>query len=569
MLNNNNVAFQIGGDNANFPGNNYVNSIHLQATISAVAPGTTATFFRFGDWTFGNVLEVEHDMLPASITPVTLQAGVTQANYQLCGKNPYAAYLGTFNTNSICVKVADYGLYDNGTAALPIRAFFNDASNGFYLPAVGVFGFSKAISSGSNGGTGGQLILNGAASGSAAVTVAAAAGATTFQLPVGNGSSTNVLKTDGAGVTSWGVVAGSEVTGAALTKTDDTNVTLTLGGTPSTALLRAASLTLGWTGQLGLTRGGSGASLTASNGGIVYTTATAMAVLTNTATAGQIIRSGSSAAPSWSTATYPATTVAGSVLVSASANVVTATATPTLGVNGGTGGQLTLNGATSGSGVLRVAAAAGAGIVFQLPSSNGSNTNVLQTDGAGNTSWVAASGGGTVTSITCAASLTCTASNPITSTGTIALNVGNANSWTAAQTFDSSAAKIKGSSTGVTSLASANAGASNFTITLPAVTATATVTIASGAKALATGAISSATCTAAQTDTATGTATTDAIIATFNGDPTAVTGYIPSTNGMLTIIAYPTSNTVNFKVCNNTNASVTPGAVTINWRVVR
>jgi len=48
--------------------------------------------------------------------------------------------------------------------------------------------------------------------------------------------------------------------GAALTKTDDTNVTLTLGGTPATSLLRATSLTLGWTGQLAVGRGGSGAS---------------------------------------------------------------------------------------------------------------------------------------------------------------------------------------------------------------------------------------------------------------------------------------------------------------------
>lgn len=41
---------------------------------------------------------------------------------------------------------------------------------------------------------------------------------------------------------------------SALTKVDDTNVTLTLGGTPSTALLQATSLTLGWTGTLALSR---------------------------------------------------------------------------------------------------------------------------------------------------------------------------------------------------------------------------------------------------------------------------------------------------------------------------
>jgi hypothetical protein len=43
---------------------------------------------------------------------------------------------------------------------------------------------------------------------------------------------------------------GTPVTPAALTKTDDTNVTLTLGGTPATALLQAVSLTVGWTGTL-------------------------------------------------------------------------------------------------------------------------------------------------------------------------------------------------------------------------------------------------------------------------------------------------------------------------------
>lgn len=50
------------------------------------------------------------------------------------------------------------------------------------------------------------------------------------------------------------------ITPAALTKTDDTNVTLTLGGTPATALLQATSLTLGWTGTLAVARGGTGQS---------------------------------------------------------------------------------------------------------------------------------------------------------------------------------------------------------------------------------------------------------------------------------------------------------------------
>lgn len=96
-----------------------------------------------------------------------------------------------------------------------------------------------------------------------------------------------------------------------------------------------------------------------------------------------------------------------------------------------------------------------------------------------------------------------------------------------------------------------------------------TSTIASGTSALGTGAISSATCATVVTTTATGTATTDTLLTSFNGDPTSVTGYAPLVAGMLTIIGYPSSNNVNFKVCNNTNASITPGAITLNWRILR
>jgi hypothetical protein len=48
------------------------------------------------------------------------------------------------------------------------------------------------------------------------------------------------------------------ITPAALTKTDDTNVTLSLGGTPATALLQATSISVGWTGTLANSRGGTG-----------------------------------------------------------------------------------------------------------------------------------------------------------------------------------------------------------------------------------------------------------------------------------------------------------------------
>ena len=72
-----------------------------------------------------------------------------------------------------------------------------------------------------------------------------------------------------------------------------------------------------------LANGGTGAALTASNGGIHYSTATVTAILAGTATAGQIIRSGASTAPTWSTATYPATGgTSGLALVSDGTNFV-------------------------------------------------------------------------------------------------------------------------------------------------------------------------------------------------------------------------------------------------------
>ena len=201
------------------------------------------------------------------------------------------------------------------------------------------------------------------------------------------------LSQTGSGVASaapvWATVAGGDITGAALTETDDTNVTMVLGGTPSTALLRAVSMTLGWTGQLNLARGGTNANLTASNGGIFYSTASSGAILAGTATARQMLQSGATAAPAWSTATWPATTTINQILYSSAANTVTGlatvnggllnasatgvpslTVTPVLGLAGTSQGTLGFSGVTSG--VVTVTAQAAAGTVtFTLPNASG------------------------------------------------------------------------------------------------------------------------------------------------------------------------------------------------------
>ena len=93
--------------------------------------------------------------------------------------------------------------------------------------------------------------------------------------------------------------------------------------------------------------------------------------------------------------------------------------------------------------------------------------------------------------------------------------------------------------------------------------------VASGTAVLGTSQINSAVCASAVTVANGNVATTDTVNASFNGDPTAVTGYVPLTTGMLAIVAYPTAGNVNFKVCNNTSSAITPGAITLNWNVIR
>lgn len=71
-----------------------------------------------------------------------------------------------------------------------------------------------------------------------------------------------------------------------------------------------------------LSQGGTSASLTASNGGIFYSTASAGAILAGTVTSNQILQSGAGAAPSWSTTTYPSTNAINTIMYASSANVL-------------------------------------------------------------------------------------------------------------------------------------------------------------------------------------------------------------------------------------------------------
>jgi hypothetical protein len=310
---------------------------------------------------------------PSDLSLVTgnMPAGGTTG--QQLVKASDADYDTTWSTGGFLDQPAGYffGGPTSGAAAQPaFRALVSTD-----IPA--------ALTLGVSGTTIGTLSLAGNTSGTAVITPQAAAGTPTITLPTASGT---VAVSASAPLVLNATTGALSVTSAALTKSDDTNVTLTLGGSPSTALLAATSLGLSWNGQLSLTRGGTNANLTASNGGIVYSDASAMAILSGTATAGQIVRSGASAAPSWSTATYPDTAAQGSILNAGSANVLSATVTPVLGVAGSSLGTLGLSGNTSGVVTVRPAAAAGTW-TLTLPTSGGTNNYVLTTDGSGTTTW--------------------------------------------------------------------------------------------------------------------------------------------------------------------------------------
>ena len=73
---------------------------------------------------------------------------------------------------------------------------------------------------------------------------------------------------------------------------------------------------------LSMANGGTNANLTANNGGIFYSTGSAGAILNGTVTANQVLLSGSSTTPAWSTATYPSSTTINRILYSSNNNII-------------------------------------------------------------------------------------------------------------------------------------------------------------------------------------------------------------------------------------------------------
>ena len=189
---------------------------------------------------------------------------------------------------------------------------------------------SPLLTIGQNAVTSGQLGLanGGAAGATTTIQSAAATIAYNFNLPNGAGTSGQPLLSGGGG--SSAMTFGTLSAGAGGTSCSVASGTCldNITAFSSTGFInRTGAGTYSFSPQIGLANGGTSANLTASNGGIFYSTASAGAILSGTATANQMLLSGANSAPAWSTATHPATTTINQILYSSSANVIAGLAT--------------------------------------------------------------------------------------------------------------------------------------------------------------------------------------------------------------------------------------------------
>lgn len=200
-------------------------------------------------------------------------------------------------------------------------------------------------------------------------------GGTNADLSATGGTSQYLKQSSAGAAITVGTIPASDIaSGAALTRVDDTNVTLTLGGSPSTSLLAATSLTLGWSGQLSLARGGTNKNITAVAGAVVWTDSDSME-LTSAGTTGQALISGGTATPTWYAPTAGSVLFAGTggILQQDNANLFWDDSNNRLGIGINSGLSDTLHVAGTGkfTSYITVESTASAPIKIYVPRTNG------------------------------------------------------------------------------------------------------------------------------------------------------------------------------------------------------
>ncbi|MDD5511938.1 MAG: hypothetical protein PHI12_14195, partial [Dehalococcoidales bacterium] len=219
---------------------------------------------------------------------ITATLGLT-ANGALTANSTFTlgdgADAGSVNTSSWDISTTGVASGFTGLTSSGTITFSGLTNNGpVYTTSGGVLNSETYLST-SRGGLGANMTAAGAGE-------LVYSTSTTAYGHLAAGTSGQIIKSGGAGAPTWD-------NPAALTKTDDTNVTLTLGGSASTALVNPASISVGWLGQLSLARGGTNKSLAASAGSVVYSDADSLE-LTGVGSAGQVLTSAGTGAPTWS-----------------------------------------------------------------------------------------------------------------------------------------------------------------------------------------------------------------------------------------------------------------------------
>lgn len=310
---------------------------------------------------------------------LTLSSGAAGQTYSFPAAGGTVALLNAanlFTTANTFSPLTDVpaGTFRRGPSGLSNILQLQDEANN----VLASFGKDGYLTLGRGSAVSGNLVFANATNGNT-VTIqpGVTAASWSLTLPVDDGVADYVLTTNGSGVSSWAQVS--------LTTAVTGTLPVGNGGTGQTTLTQHGVVIGNAANAVNVTASGTAGQLLTSSGASAdptWTTATFPATATVT---GTILRADGT---NWAatTATFPATTAAGTVLASSSANAVSGTATPVLGVAGSTAGTIGLSGATSGVVTLQTAAAAGTWSLT-LPTTAGSSGYVLQTDGAGVSTW--------------------------------------------------------------------------------------------------------------------------------------------------------------------------------------
>lgn len=117
---------------------------------------------------------------------------------------------------------------------------------------------------------------------------------TGFKINNGNATAGNVLRGNGTNFVASTLAASDIASGQALTTVNDSNIILALTGGPGAALLSAVTLSAGWSGQLPISRGGTGSSTGSINapGALTFTAGGANDINLTTSGGGKVVTTG-------------------------------------------------------------------------------------------------------------------------------------------------------------------------------------------------------------------------------------------------------------------------------------